>query len=110
MNFRVAENSDQKSHTFPSKSANVEWMMVIISCLSDEPRKKIKKPQKPQKPSKKSSIYLQNLSPPSPQPVNPNQKILPIPVLLKPSVKKNTINHPSTSKSHKLTLKIEKKN
>ncbi len=64
---------------------------------------KLKIPQKP-------SIYLQNLSPPSPHPVNPDQKILPIPMLLKPSVKKNTINHPSTSKSHRLTLKKEKKN
>jgi hypothetical protein len=67
-----------------------------------------------QKQSHPFSNNLKNLKTfkktPSPQPVNPNQKILPIPMLLKPSVKKNTINHPSTSKSHRLTLKIVKNN
>ena len=55
--WHPAENSDPKSPTFPSKGGNVEWMMVIISCLSNEPRKKNTKTSKNKK-TQKTSIYL----------------------------------------------------
>ena len=45
MAWYPAEKCDPKLQYLPSKGGNVEWMMVIISCLSDEPRKKIQKPQ-----------------------------------------------------------------
>ena len=68
MAWYPAEKCDRKSPTFPSKTGNVEWMMVIILRLSDEPRKKIQKPQKIENLKKNLKLLIKLFSPfPRPQ-------------------------------------------